>query len=79
VLDQAGWHVSPKVVLPEGLHLAFLPAYSPELQPTERLWRRVDEPFGNRAFVTLEAQRDRLHILTCYHWWPPEPPPLLQQ
>src|SRR5262245_60711819 len=31
VLDQAGWHRSQQVVIPEGLHLVFLPPYSPEL------------------------------------------------
>jgi transposase len=38
VLDNAGWHSSDKLVAPEGLMLAFLPPYSPELQPAERLW-----------------------------------------
>jgi DDE superfamily endonuclease len=36
VLDGAGWHVSPQVQIPVGLHLVFLPPYSPELQPAER-------------------------------------------
>ena len=32
VLDRAGWHVSQKITsyLPLGLHLEFLPPYSPE-------------------------------------------------
>jgi hypothetical protein len=33
VLDQAGWHSPKDVVLPVGIHLAFLPPASPELQP----------------------------------------------
>ena len=48
VLDQAGWHISKEVVLPEGLHLAFLPSYSPEMQPAERLWPIVNEAVANR-------------------------------
>ena len=93
VVDQAGWHSSGKVVLPEGMHLVFLPAASPELQPAERLWALVDEPVANRAFAklaaleallvercrTLEADPERLAAHTHFHWWPPEPPPLLQQ
>jgi hypothetical protein len=93
VVDQAGWHVSPDLVVPEGVHLAFLPAYAPELQPAERVWALVDEPIANRAFTdldaleavlvarcrTLETERDRLHAHTRFHWWPPEPPPVLQQ
>jgi transposase len=89
VLDQAGWHVSGDLALPDGLDLVFLPAYSPELQPAERLWPLVDEPVANRAFPdlgaleavlvdrcrTLEADPARLKAHTRYHWWPAEPPP----
>lgn len=32
VLDRAGWHTSKALTVPEGLHLLFLPPYSPELQ-----------------------------------------------
>jgi len=38
VHDRAGWHVSQAPTVPDGLHLIFLPPYSPELQPPERLW-----------------------------------------
>ncbi|MBW4635498.1 MAG: transposase, partial [Iphinoe sp. HA4291-MV1] len=37
-IDQAGWHTSNDLDLPEGIDLIYLPAYSPELQPAERLW-----------------------------------------
>ncbi len=86
VVDQAGGHVSPTLPLPDGIDLVFLPAYSPELQPAERLWPLVDEPIANRALGTLDAleaimvercrtletDRDRLKAHTHYHWWPPE-------
>jgi hypothetical protein len=36
-IDQAGWHTSPQVRVPEGLHLEFMPSHSPELQQAERL------------------------------------------
>lgn len=45
--DNAGWHRSKKVNLPQGLMVEYLPAYSPELQPAERLWCLVDEPLVN--------------------------------
>lgn len=87
VVDQAGWHSSPDLPLPDGIDLVFLPAYSPELQPAERLWPLVDEPIANRALGTmdaletvlvercraLEADRDRLKTHTRFHWWPAEP------
>jgi transposase len=93
VIDQAGWHISDDLEVPEGIDLVFLPAYSPELQPAERLWPLVDEPVANRVFPdrdaleavlvtrcrTLEAEPQRLRAHTRFHWWPPEPPPPLQQ
>lgn len=41
VLDRAGWHTSVHLRVPEHVHLLFLPAYSPELQPAEHLWALV--------------------------------------
>jgi transposase len=87
VVDQAGWHVSRDLALPDGVDLVFLPASSPELQPAERLWPLVDEPVANRAFPDLdaleavlvnrcrllEADPARLRAHTRFHWWPAEP------
>lgn len=38
VLDQAGWHLSKDLQVPENITLLHLPPYSPELNPVERLW-----------------------------------------
>ena len=35
-LDQAGWHGSKKLTVPNNVSLARLPPYSPELNPAER-------------------------------------------
>lgn len=60
----------------------FLPPYSPELQPAERLWPLVDEAVVNRHSATLDAL-DTVVALRCrrldadtskphtdFHWWP---------
>jgi transposase len=84
VLDQAGWHSSAQVAVPAGLHLEWLPPYSPELQPAERLWPLTNEPLANRTFPTLAAldealadqcvrltqQPERVRALALFHWWP---------
>ena len=84
VLDQAGWHTSGEVELPEGIHLQFLPTGSPELMPAERLWPLSNEAIANRLFeeisevedalvqrcVELLAQPRTIKDLTNYHWWP---------
>ena len=37
-LARPGWHVTEEIKPPEGPILLFLPPYTPELQPAERLW-----------------------------------------
>ena len=37
VLDNAGWHCEAGPNAPDGVHLIFLPPYTPELQPAETL------------------------------------------
>lgn len=82
VEDNAGWHRSKKANLPAGISVEFLPAYSPELQPAERLWTLVDEPLVNQYFETIEELEEVLVLrcnklgemkqeiknLTDYHW-----------
>ena len=52
-LDNAGWHTPKGLPVPDGLRLEYLPPYSPELQPAERLWELVDEPLVNKHFARL--------------------------
>lgn len=56
VLDGAGWHKSNGFRLPGNLRLLFLPPYSPELNPQERLWDELREKhFHNRVFDSIDA------------------------
>ena len=60
-------HRSKKVKDIEGLTVEFLPPYSPELQPAERLWKLVDEPIVNQSFETQGyAPRASLDATACY-------------
>lgn len=63
-LDQALWHMSQQLEVPEGIHLLPLPPYEPELQPAERLWPLVNEPLVNQAFETI-VQVEELVIQRC--------------
>jgi transposase len=60
LLDSAGWHRSKALVVPDGIHLVFLPAYSPELQPAEHLWPLVHEAMANRRIETLDELEELL-------------------
>lgn len=51
VLDQAGWHLSKGLHVPANLTLLYLPPYSPELNPIERLWAYLRSHYlSNRAY-----------------------------
>jgi transposase len=38
LMDKAGWHIADDLVVPANITPVFLPSYSPELNPIERLW-----------------------------------------
>lgn len=68
VLDGAPSHKSKELELPENMALVFLPPYSPELNPTERIWNVLRRDyFANRVFdslaaATLQAEQGLEHI-----------------
>jgi transposase len=81
VLDQAGWHMSKGLQVPENITLLPLPPYSPELNPIERLWswlkshqlsNRVYDDYdhllnsGTAAWNTLTP--DRLRTICRASW-----------
>ena len=82
VEDNAGWHRSKKAIIPDGIEIEFLPPYSPELQPAEKLWQLIDEPLVNQYFETINEiedilverccvvsdMKDEIRKLTNYHW-----------
>ena len=41
ILDQAGWHMSPKLEIPANITLMPLPPRSPELNPVENIWQYI--------------------------------------
>ena len=55
VLDQAGWHIAKQLVVPENITMLYLPAYSPELNPIERLWAYIKSHYlSNRIYKNYE-------------------------
>jgi transposase len=60
-MDKAGWHTASDLVAPENLSLLFLPPYSPELNPIERLWLHSETIASRTAFP--DHRRDRRHLL----------------
>jgi transposase len=59
LLDNSAVHTTKRLRLPPNVAFVFLPAYSPELNPVERLWQDVRGRMAWRTFPdldTLEAE-----------------------
>jgi transposase len=84
VTDGATAHRATSLTVPERITLVRLPPYTPELNPTERLWTMVREGIANQDFSTLDgleqsvctrcqrisAAPEQVTALTNYHWLP---------
>ena len=65
LLDQAGWHLSGRLVVPENITLVPLPPKCPELNPVENIWEFMRGNWlSNRIFKSYEDILDHC----CYAW-----------
>ena len=59
--DNAAWHKSKNLKIPENIVLFFLPPYTPEMNPIEQIWKELRaRGFHNEIFPTLEDVVQRL-------------------
>ena len=83
LMDKAGWHIADNLVVPANITPVFLPPYSPELNPIERLWLYLkDSRLTHRVFAGtaeiidaccnawngLLAETGRIKSLCAYPW-----------
>ena len=65
LLDQAGWHLSAKLDIPDNITLMPLPPKSPELNPVENIWQFIrDNWLSNRIFQSYDDIVDHC----CFAW-----------
>ena len=63
--DQAGWHLSERVLVPANITLLPLPSKCPELNPVENIWQFMrDNWLSNRVFASYQNIVDHC----CYAW-----------
>lgn len=54
IMDGASWHRSDELKIPANIEVIYLPPYSPELNPVERLWNYVkSHTIKNKFYTTL--------------------------
>ena len=65
LLDQAGWHGSSSLAVPDNITLLPLPPRAPELNPVENVWQFMrDNWLSNRVFTSYTDILDH-----CCHAW----------
>lgn len=59
-LDNGAFHKAKDLEIPPNIELVFLPPYSPELNPAEKMWRYFKDRIANQIFKTLDDLSSRL-------------------
>ena len=73
IWDQAGFHQRPgDTTLPPHVHLLSLPAYSPELNPVEKVWDIVKDSVANRVYSALGWLENALARALAPFWNDPD-------
>ena len=54
ILDNGAFHKAKALIIPRNIILIFLPPYSPELNPAEKMWQKIKRDFTNKFFSTLD-------------------------
>jgi transposase len=54
VLDNGAFHKAKALIIPDNISLIFLPPYSPELNPAEKMWQKIKRDFTNKFFNSLD-------------------------
>ena len=67
VLDNGRFHHAKSLEIPENVVLLFLPPYSPELSPIERLWQDLKAKLFAQTYKTLQDMQAKVtEILLNY-------------
>jgi transposase len=54
VLDNGAFHKASSLMIPDNIALLFLPPYSPELNPSEKIWALMKRLFTNMLITSME-------------------------
>src|SRR5262249_54675385 len=65
LVDQAGWHLSTRLLVPANITIILLPPKCPELNPVENVWQFMrDNWLSNRIFKSYDDLVDHC----CAAW-----------
>lgn len=61
VIDNAGFHSLQQYDIPDNIRLIRIPPYSPELNPSEKIWAFIKQKYKNKVFENLVNVKAWLH------------------
>lgn len=54
VIDNAGFHSTKNIDIPDNIYLLNIPPYCPELNPCEKIWQHLKSRFKNQTFYSMK-------------------------
>jgi len=60
VIDNAGFHSTKNIEIPDNIYLLRIPPYCPELNPCEQVWQYIKNRYKNQLFENMEKLREWL-------------------
>lgn len=64
ILDNGAFHHARRLQIPGNIDLIFLPPYSPELNPAEKMWRYFKDRVSMIAYKSLDLLQNKLTEIT---------------
>jgi transposase len=54
ILDNGAFHKAKTLIIPNNIALLFIPPYSPELNPSEKIWWRIKRAFTGKLYKSID-------------------------
>ena len=64
ILDNGAFHHAKSLQIPDNMAFIFLPPYSPELNPAEKMWRYFKDRVSMIAYNSLEMLQQKISEIT---------------
>ena len=65
VIDNAAFHNTTNIKVPENIYLLNIPPYSPELNPCEQIWQYIKKRYKNKTFDQMINLKQWLWQTVC--------------
>nr|WP_262493525.1 transposase [Flavobacterium columnare] len=63
MIDNAAFHSTKDVIIPQNIFLLPIPPYCPELNPAEKIWQRMKDKISMKIYNTLAELNQKMEEL----------------